>query len=161
MRRLSAPASVMGEVRLCRRQRSASQRSWSPRSPSRCRGFRCRRCSRSPPKSTLPQTSLFRECLPTHVAFSLRPSMLSLFNGRGRWGSPIGDSSALRSQPPRSAAAHTCSQEMPRASFLLRVFPPSFLFFRIRRHPSTVGDRNVGKSTVTSIPRCIPTLRVP
>ena len=33
--------------------------------------------------------------------------------------------------------------------------------FRIRRRPSTVGDGNVGKSTVTSIPRCIPTLRVP
>jgi hypothetical protein len=65
---------------------SASQRSWSPRSPSRCRDFRCRRCSRSPPKSTLPQTSLFRECLAPHVAFFLRPLMLSLFNGRGRRG---------------------------------------------------------------------------
>jgi hypothetical protein len=38
---------------------------------------------------------------------------LWLFNGRRRRGSPIGHSRALRSQPPRSAAAHKCSQEMP------------------------------------------------
>jgi len=126
-----------GSVSLCRRERSASQRSWSPRSPSRCRGFRCRRCSRSLPKSTLPQTSLFRDCLPTHVAFSLTPSMLSLFNGRGRRG-PLRPIRVLK----------RCYERR----FFYGAFPRSFLFFRIRCHPSTIGDRNVGKSTVTSIP---------
>jgi hypothetical protein len=33
--------------------------------------------------------------------------------------------------------------------FFYGAFPASFLSFRIRRHPSTIGDRNVGKSTVT------------
>ena len=80
-----------------------------------------------PPKSTLPQTSLFRECLPTHVAFSLRPSMLSLFNGRGRRGSPIGDSNPLRSQPTRSAAAHTVLSRNAKSVVSFTGFPALFL----------------------------------
>jgi hypothetical protein len=151
MRRLSAAASVMVSD-LCRRERSASRRTWSPRSPSRCRGFRCRRCCRSPPKSALPQTSLFRECLPTHVAFSLRPSMLSLFNGRGRRGSPSDIQAPYdlnRRGPLRPIRARKKCYER---RFFYGAFPPSFLLFCIRRHPSTIGDRIVGKSTVTSIP---------
>jgi len=127
MRRLSAPALVMGECAYA----AVSDQLLSIRGrPGRLRGggvFRCRRCARSPPKSTLPQISLFRECLPTHVAFSLRPSMLSLFNGRGRRGSPIGDSSALRSQPPRSAAAHIVLSRNAMSVVSFTGFPALFL----------------------------------
>ena len=42
-------------------------------------GFPVRPLFSIPSESTLPETCLFRECLPTHVAFSLRPSILSLF----------------------------------------------------------------------------------